>query len=71
MVDVSHPAIRRDPRIHWICNPVHKHRELRGLTSAGREHRGLHGKSRGFRKNRPSVRASWHRRNTLSLLRYR
>ncbi|PPS01801.1 hypothetical protein GOBAR_AA18843 [Gossypium barbadense] len=35
LVDVAHNAIRNDPRINWICNPVHKHRELRGLTSAG------------------------------------
>jgi len=71
LVDPFHKAIRRDPRIHWICNAEHKHRELRGLTSAGRSHRGLHGKSRGFMKNRPSVRANWKRRNTLSLRRYR
>ncbi|KAF2315824.1 hypothetical protein GH714_040366 [Hevea brasiliensis] len=36
LVDPAHNAIRNDPRINWICNPVHKHRELRGLTSAGR-----------------------------------
>lgn len=27
MVDPSHKAIRRDPRINWICDAVHKHRE--------------------------------------------
>ena len=36
-----HNAIRNDARINWICNPVHKHRELRGLTSAGKSSRGL------------------------------
>ncbi|TYH49258.1 hypothetical protein ES332_D10G123800v1 [Gossypium tomentosum] len=35
LVDVAHNAIRNDLRVNWICNPVHKHRELRGLTSAG------------------------------------
>eukprot|EP01110_Echinostelium_bisporum_P004086 TRINITY_DN1_c0_g1_i1.p1 TRINITY_DN1_c0_g1~~TRINITY_DN1_c0_g1_i1.p1 ORF type:complete len:317 (+),score=64.04 TRINITY_DN1_c0_g1_i1:1-951(+) len=71
LIDPRHNAIRNDPRINWICNPVHKHRELRGLTSAGRSHRGLHGKSRGFNKNRPSKRATWRRHNTISLRRYR
>merc|ERR1712167_395874 len=33
-VDPSHKAITRDPRINWICAPTHKHREMRGLTSA-------------------------------------
>lgn len=27
MVDPSHKAIRRDPRVNWIVNPVHKRRE--------------------------------------------
>ena len=36
LVDPSHAAIRRDPRINWIVAPVHKHREMRGLTSAVR-----------------------------------
>merc|ERR1712111_342900 len=36
MVDVAHPAIRRDPKVNWIVNAVHKHRELRGLTLAAR-----------------------------------
>ncbi|GFY84374.1 ribosomal protein L23/L15e family protein [Actinidia rufa] len=25
LVDAAHNAIRNDPRINWICNPVHKH----------------------------------------------
>merc|ERR1719465_119834 len=41
MVDPSHTKIRNDPRINWIVNPVHKHRVLRGLTAAGRKHRGF------------------------------
>ena len=42
MVDTAHKAIKDDPRINWLCNPTHKHREMRGLTSAGRHGRGLH-----------------------------
>jgi len=71
LVDPSHKAIRRDPRMNWICKPVMKHRELRGLTSAGRKARGLVGKGKGHSKLRPSRRANWKRRNTLSLRRYR
>lgn len=29
--------IRRDARINWIVNPVHKRREARGLTSIGKQ----------------------------------
>ena len=35
LVDPQHTAIRNDSRINWICNPTHKHRELRGLTLSG------------------------------------
>eukprot|EP01119_Soliformovum_irregulare_P009944 TRINITY_DN2398_c0_g1_i4.p1 TRINITY_DN2398_c0_g1~~TRINITY_DN2398_c0_g1_i4.p1 ORF type:complete len:200 (+),score=52.89 TRINITY_DN2398_c0_g1_i4:343-942(+) len=72
LVDHSHKTIRRDPRINWIAKPVMKHRENRGLTSAGRHHRGLVAKKGHFAmKSRPSVRANWKRRNTLSLRRFR
>jgi large subunit ribosomal protein L15e len=71
LVDPSHAAIRRDPRINWIVNPVHKHREMRGLTAAGKKSRGL-GKGHKFNKTIGGSRhASWLRRNTLSLKRYR
>lgn len=72
LVDPFHPVIRNDARINWICNPTHKHRESRGLTSAGRKHRGL--RKKGHRANNligSSARASWKRRNNLSLRRYR
>jgi len=72
MVDPNHGAIRKDPRINWIVNPVHKHRECRGLTSAGRANRGL--RKRGHLATKlqgSSRRANWKRRNTLSLRRYR
>ncbi|RWW10095.1 hypothetical protein GW17_00026382 [Ensete ventricosum] len=64
-------AIRNDPRINWICKGVHKHRELRGLTSAGKKYRGLRGKGHLHHKARPSRRATWKRNQTLSLRRYR
>ncbi|XP_035845926.1 uncharacterized protein LOC110943821 [Helianthus annuus] len=71
LVDPAHAAIRNDPRINWIYNPLHKHRELRGLTSAGKKYRGLRGKGHLNHKARPSRRATWKRNNTLSLRRYR
>jgi large subunit ribosomal protein L15e len=61
----------QDPRANWICNPVHKHRELRGLTSAGKSYRGLRGKGHNYNKARPSVRATWLRNQSPSLRRYR
>ena len=70
-MDPAHNAIRNDPRINWICNPVHKHRELRGLTSEGKKNRGLRGKGHNNHKNRPSRRATWKKNNSLSLRRYR
>merc|ERR1712151_841882 len=67
MVDPMHKGIRDDPRINWICKPVMKHRELRGLTAAGRKARGLQVKGYRGCKLRPSKRASYKRRNTLQL----
>ena len=71
MVDPSSTSIRNDPRINWICNPVHKRREARGLTSAGKAHRGLRAKGDRDNKKRPSYRANYLRRNKVSLRRYR
>jgi len=71
MVDPSHKAIRRDPRINWIVAPVHKHRELRGLTAAGRKNRGMHKGHRFTQVIGGSRRKAWKRRNTTSLRRYR
>lgn len=68
LVDPSHGAIRGDPRINWVVDPVHKHRELRGLTQAGQKARGMTGKSRG---KTPSKRAVWLRKQKTSLKRYR
>merc|ERR1711924_593879 len=38
LADPAHAVVRNDPRLNWICNPTHKHRELRGLTSAGKKY---------------------------------
>ncbi len=71
MLDPFHKAIRRNPDAQWISNPVHKHRELRGLTSAGKKSRGI-GKGHLYKQTiGGSRRACWERRNTLSLKRYR
>ena len=72
LVDPHHLNIRNDPRINWICKAVHKHRERRGLTSAGRKHRGL--RVKGHRANNTiggSSKAMWKRVNTQSMRRYR
>ena len=72
LVDPMHAVIRKDPTIQWICKGKHAKREQRGLTSAGKKHRGLG--VRGNRANKTmggSWRANWKRRNTLKLLRYR
>ncbi len=71
LVDPQHKAVTRDARINWICKPVHKRREVRGLTAAGKKSRGL---GKGHRFNQTiggSRKAAWRRNNTLSLRRYR
>uniref|UniRef100_A0A915ES72 Ribosomal protein L15 n=1 Tax=Ditylenchus dipsaci TaxID=166011 RepID=A0A915ES72_9BILA len=71
LIDPSHKAIRRNPDTQWITKPVHKHREMRGLTSAGRKSRGL-GKGYKFTKTvGGSRRKCWKRQNTLQLQRKR
>jgi len=64
-VDPMHKTIRRDPKINWIVDSVHRRREARGLTSAGRKHRGLRYKGHKANKLRPSVRATWRRNNRV------
>merc|ERR1712054_532442 len=54
-----------------MVDPTHKHRELRGITSAGRANRGLRSKAHGAAKRKPSMRANWKRRQMLSMKRYR
>lgn len=70
LVDPSHKAIRRDARYNWIANPVHKHRESRGLTSAGKKSRGIN-KGHLYNKTKAGRRHTWKKHNTLSLWRYR
>ncbi|XP_071104660.1 large ribosomal subunit protein eL15-like [Haliotis cracherodii] len=71
LVDPANKTIRRSPDINWLCRAVHKHRELRGLTSAGRSSRGL-GKGHKFTKtNGGSRRAYMIKHNSLSLRRKR
>nr|CAB3265701.1 60S ribosomal protein L15-like [Phallusia mammillata] len=71
LVDPMHKTIRRDPAIQWICTSVMKHRECRGLTSAGKSSRGL-GKGHKFNHTiGGSVHAAWKRRNTTQMRRKR
>merc|ERR1712072_353131 len=67
LADPAHKSIRKDPHINWICEAAHKHREARGLTSAGRSSRGILGKGSRYTKNRPSRRATWKRQQRVSL----
>ncbi len=54
MVDPSHPVIKADENVNWICEDAHRGRVFRGLSSAGKEVRGLRHKGRGAEKVRPS-----------------
>uniref|UniRef100_A0A8C9BI29 Ribosomal protein L15 n=1 Tax=Phocoena sinus TaxID=42100 RepID=A0A8C9BI29_PHOSS len=71
LIDPFHKAIRRNPDTQWTTKPVHKHREMRGLTSAGRKSRGLCKGHKFHHTIGGSRRAAWRRRNTLQLHRYR
>eukprot|EP00915_Cephaloidophora_sp_WS-2016_P001161 GHVH01001602.1.p1 GENE.GHVH01001602.1~~GHVH01001602.1.p1 ORF type:complete len:206 (+),score=19.40 GHVH01001602.1:40-657(+) len=64
-------SIRNDPTINWIVAGKHKHREMRGKTSAGRKHRGLRHKGLSSAQLRPSRRAFWKRTQALKLKKYR
>ncbi|XP_045125448.1 uncharacterized protein LOC123512860 [Portunus trituberculatus] len=69
LVGIWHNVVRKDTSLDWICKHTHKHREMRGKTSAGRKHCGL---GRGFhfsQTNGGSRRAHWLRHNSLSLRR--
>ncbi|KAJ5278821.1 hypothetical protein N7478_004193 [Penicillium angulare] len=70
LVDPQHKAIRRDARINWICNPVHKHRESRGLTATGKKSRGIN-KGHRYNNTKSGRRHTWKRQNTQSYWRYR
>ena len=57
LVDTSHPVIKSDKNLKWICNTTHKGRVFRGKTSAGRKGRGQRRKGIGTEKTRPSLRS--------------
>jgi large subunit ribosomal protein L15e len=57
MVDPSHPAIKSDPKINWVCSRDQKSRVFRGLSPAGKTSRGLRNSGKGAEKLRPSIRA--------------
>merc|ERR1712232_771110 len=71
LVDPSHKAIRRDPRINWIVSSKHAHRERMGLTTTGKKSRGMNQRGHKANKLRPSIRGSWKKRNTQKFWRYR
>ena len=55
LLDPDHPAIRNDKNLGWISDPANRGRAFRGLTSAGRKHRGLMNRGKGAEHIRPSV----------------
>jgi large subunit ribosomal protein L15e len=55
LVDPEHPALENAAERNWICDDSHKNRSLRGLTSAGKQNRGLGSKGKGSEHTRPSV----------------
>merc|ERR1712088_37957 len=71
MVDPQHKTVRRDGDLNWLATNKHKHRELRGLTSAGKKSRGL-GKGHRFTQTIGGSRhAAWKNGNSMSLRRKR
>eukprot|EP00917_Polyrhabdina_sp_WS-2016_P004409 GHVP01010062.1.p2 GENE.GHVP01010062.1~~GHVP01010062.1.p2 ORF type:complete len:203 (+),score=27.69 GHVP01010062.1:8-616(+) len=69
LIDPQHNSIRNNKEINWICNGKHKHRESRGLTSAGRKHRGIAKKNKDHNLIGGSRNACWKRKNTVRLVR--
>lgn len=57
LVDPSHPSVNKDKDLRWIVEKQHRGRVFRGLTSAGKQSRGLRNKGKGAEKIRPSIRA--------------
>ena len=57
LVDSSAPEILADRQLGWIAETTHRGRAERGKTSAGKKHRALRGKGKGYEKSRPSLRA--------------
>ena len=63
MVDVSHPAIKKDKILAWITKPGQKSRAFRGRTSSAKKSRGLRHKGKGAEKLRPSKSAAYRRKH--------
>lgn len=61
LVDPSHPVIKADAKLNWICARKQRSRVFRGKTSAGKKMRGLRGKGKGHEKMRPSRRSHLRR----------
>ncbi|KAF8369176.1 hypothetical protein PRIPAC_87005 [Pristionchus pacificus] len=59
LIDPQHKAIRTNAELNWICKPVHKHREMRGLTSGGRKSRGLGKGHNQFGRGESGVIRAW------------
>ncbi len=57
LVDISHPVIKSDPNLNWLCEPAQKGRVFRGKTSAGVKGRGQRKRGNGTEKTRPSIRS--------------
>merc|ERR1711981_36728 len=71
IIDPEHKVVRRDPDMQWITSNKHKHRELRGLTSAGKKSRGVGHGHRFTQTIGGSRHKAWKNRNTLQLRRKR
>ncbi|XP_055903854.1 60S ribosomal protein L15-like [Eupeodes corollae] len=69
LIDTHHNAVRRDPKINWMYKHVHKYRDFRGLTSAGKSSRGIGKCYRYSQTIGGSRRAAWKRKNRLHLRR--
>lgn len=61
LVDPSHPSIKNDKDLNWICSNSSSGRAFRGKTSAGRKGRGMATKGTGTEKTRPSIRSNNNR----------
>lgn len=61
MVDRTSSVIKNDKQLNWVCEKQHLGRAFRGLTSAGRNSRGLLNKGKGAEKIRPSLNANKRR----------
>lgn len=61
LVDKAHPQIMNDKDLNWMVYKTG--RAFRGLTSAGRKHRGLRNKGKGSEKARPSKNAVYKKKS--------